>query len=73
MLVFGIVWGAFSLVFLLLGVHFLRLEQQYEAESETVPGVVTSNRIEEKREQDRETKREKVSKTYHLKYKKKMT
>lgn len=69
MLVFGIVWGAFSLVFLLLGVHFLRLEQQYEAESETVPGVVTSKRVEEKRERDRETKREKVSKTYYLKYK----
>lgn len=69
LLVFGICWALLSAVFLLIGIHTLRLERKFEAEGVTVPGIVTSKRVSEKRETDRETKRQKTITTYYVQYK----
>jgi hypothetical protein len=67
-LTIGLIFGCLSLVFVPLGCHLIKLEQRFETEALTVPGTITSKRVSEKRERDRNSKRETVSKTYYLQY-----
>lgn len=68
MLAFGLVWVLFSLIFVPLGIRLINQERRFDAEGITAPGIITSKRVAEKREQDRETKRERISRTYYVTY-----
>jgi hypothetical protein len=68
-LIFGIVWLVVALPFTFAGIYMLKMEDRYEKEGVEVTGAVTSKHIDEKRDYDRDTKRERVSKSYHVKYK----
>ena len=68
MLLAGLVTLLFALIFIALGLHFLKEEKRFDTEGITAPGVITSKRVHEKRERDRETKREKITTTYYLTY-----
>jgi hypothetical protein len=67
-IIFGGVWLVLAIPFILAGIYMLKLEQRYEDEGISVPGTVSSKRIEERRERDRQTKREEIKKSYYVKY-----
>ena len=68
-LIFGAIWLVLSVPFILAGVHMLNMEQRYESEGVAVSGSVDSKRIEERRERDRDTKQDRITKSYYVKYK----
>ncbi|TLD70514.1 DUF3592 domain-containing protein [Phragmitibacter flavus] len=68
MLIFGLVAMLFSVIFIPLGARSLEEERRFDAEGISAPAIVTSKRVHERREWDRETKREKIITTYYLTY-----
>jgi hypothetical protein len=63
----GAIFAAMSIVFVVIGVRLIQLEQVYDAESTIVDGIVASKRVDEKNGIDRETKLPIVTRTYFLK------
>ena len=47
-LAIGVIFGAMSIVFVIIGLRLIELERIYDAESATVDGIIASKRVDEK-------------------------